>query len=43
MSEYLSECCTASPDNRFSFDEEYKSGICARCKEHAEFIKYEDD
>ena len=35
VDEYLSECCGAIHDNRFSY--ENGLGICSKCLEHAEF------
>ncbi len=41
MSELLSECCTALPDERFSYDKD--DGICSACKEHSEFHDDEEE
>lgn len=42
MGDWISLCCTSHHDDRFHFDDEYKSGICNNCKEHAEFEKEEE-
>ena len=41
--ELLSNCCTANHDGRFHFDDETDTGVCVQCKEHAEFIKYDEE
>ena len=41
--EWLSNCCSANHDELFHYDEEFNMGICVQCKDHAEFIDYEED
>ena len=41
IDEYLSECCGAIHDKRFSY--ENGLGICSKCLEHAEFWDEDDN
>ena len=46
MSEWLSVCCGAPPDNRFQFDTfmvKEPVGICSECQEHVNFKQEEDN
>ena len=46
MSERLSTCCGAKPWGEFDWkpdrNEIGESGICSRCKDHAEFLSEEE-
>lgn len=38
---YISDCCGAEPDYRFSVTD--MEGICSKCKEHCVFINEEEE
>ena len=38
----VSECCGATHDERFSFDDEWNMGLCSQCLDHATFVKEKD-
>ena len=41
VDEYLSQCCGAIHDSRFSYDS--GMGICSKCKDHATFCDEEEN
>ena len=38
MEEKLSICCTAFPDERFTYDDDTDIGVCGHCKEWSKFL-----
>ncbi len=41
--ELYSECCGCDHDDRFTYDSDYKLGVCDYCKEHTNFQEVEDE
>ncbi len=35
--ELYSQCCGCDHDHRFTYDHDYKLGVCDYCKKHCEF------